>query len=130
MKSGIIQALLMVSSLYIHNFKLFAQYVFVVFGNIFDFILHNFLFLVGADIGEKGEGSDITCCEEGGRRPIAKEIRHPDCFEVEIPRNDPFYSRIRQTCMEFVRSMPAERPECNLGPREQVIYKLKSAFCT
>ena len=115
MKSGIIQELQMVSIVDIHNF------IYTHLAIISDFILHNFLFLVGADIGEKGEGSDITCCEEGGRRPIAKEIRHPDCFEVEIPRNDPFYSRIRQTCMEFVRSMPAERPECNLGPREQVI---------
>ena len=104
------------------------KHIYKFFSNIFDFILHNFSFLVGADIGEKGEGSDITCCEEGGRRPIAKEIRHPDCFEVEIPRNDPFYSRIRQTCMEFVRSMPAERPECNLGPREQVICQLNRAF--
>ena len=118
MKSEIIQVLLMVSSVVMHDF--IYTYIYI-FSNIFDLILHNFLFLVGADIGEKGEGSDITCCEEGGRRPIAKEIRHPDCFEVEIPRNDPFYSRIRQTCMEFVRSMPAERPECNLGPREQVI---------
>ena len=118
MKSGIIQELQMVSIVDIHNF-IYTHILFLAI--ISDFILHNFLFLVGADIGEKGEGSDITCCEEGGRRPIAKEIRHPDCFEVEIPRNDPFYSRIRQTCMEFVRSMPAERPECNLGPREQVI---------
>ena len=76
--------------------------------------------LVGAEVGEKGEGSDITCCEEDGIRPVSKDIRHPDCFEVQIPRNDPFYSRLGQTCMEFVRSMPAERPECNLGPREQV----------
>ena len=83
-------------------------------------VIYNFLALVGADIGEKGEGSDITCCEEDGRRPISKDIRHPECFEVQIPRNDPFYSRLGQTCMEFVRSMPAERPECNLGPREQV----------
>ena len=79
-----------------------------------------FISLVGAEVGEKGEGSDITCCEEDGRRPVSKDIRHPECFEVKIPRNDPFYSRLGQTCMEFVRSMPAERPECNLGPREQV----------
>ena len=73
-----------------------------------------------ADDGEKGEGSDITCCAEGGREPIDKDFKHPECFEIEIPRNDPFYARLGQKCMEFVRSMPAERPECNLGPREQV----------
>ena len=73
-----------------------------------------------ADDGEKGEGSDITCCAEGGRKPIDKSFKHPECFEIEIPRNDPFYARLGQKCMEFVRSMPAERPECNLGPREQV----------
>ena len=82
--------------------------------------IFDYCFLVGADVGEKAEGSDITCCEEDGRRPIAKDIRHPECLEIQIPRNDPFYSRLRQSCMEFVRSMPAERPECNLGPREQV----------
>ena len=86
-----------------------------------------FIPLVGAEVGEKGEGSDITCCEEDGRRPVSKDIRHPDCFEVQIPRNDPFYSRLGQTCMEFVRSMPAERPECNLGPREQVNILISSS---
>ena len=115
MKDVTTQALPMVGR-YISIIEMFSHYLCIWF---FTYIINP---LVGADEGEKGEGSDITCCEEGGRKPISKDIRHPDCFDVQIPRNDPFYSRLRQTCMEFVRSMPAERPECNLGPREQVIF--------
>ena len=80
----------------------------------------NLDFVGNVDNKEKGEGSDISCCTEDMRSPVDKEFKHPECFEVEIPRNDPFYARLRQRCMEFVRSMPAERAECNLGPREQV----------
>ena len=31
-----------------------------------------------------------------------------------------FYSRYNKTCMEFVRSSPAPRPDCALGPRDQI----------
>ena len=72
--------------------------------------------------GEGGEGSDIKCCEDGGVRSIREELRHPECLPIQVPARDPFYSRFGRRCMEFVRSMPAERPECNLGPREQVLF--------
>ena len=62
--------------------------------------------------------TDIFCCQFGQKSPPNQ--LHPECLPIEIPRNDIFFSRFNQRCMEFVRSMPAERPDCSLGPREQV----------
>lgn len=62
--------------------------------------------------------SDITCCLNGEQR--AFQELHPDCMPIEIPETDPFFGKFRQQCMEFVRSMPAVRPQCNFGPREQM----------
>ncbi|XP_042211466.1 peroxidase-like [Homarus americanus] len=62
--------------------------------------------------------SDITCCKSGQRRQ-PREL-HPDCIPIEIPLEDNFYNQFGQRCMEFVRSMPAMRPKCNFGPREQM----------
>ncbi|XP_047502342.1 peroxidase-like [Penaeus chinensis] len=62
--------------------------------------------------------SDITCCKRGQRRE-PREL-HPDCMPIEIPDTDTFFSQFGQRCMEFVRSMPAVRPKCNFGPREQM----------
>lgn len=63
-------------------------------------------------------GSGISCCRNG--REIDASLRHPDCFQIEIPRNDHMFAPFGERCMEFVRSLPAPRPECNFGPREQV----------
>ncbi|KAK4295988.1 hypothetical protein Pmani_031488 [Petrolisthes manimaculis] len=62
--------------------------------------------------------SDITCCSKGKQRDL-REL-HPDCMPILIPETDSFYSKFGQKCMEFVRSMPAVRPKCNFGPREQM----------
>ncbi|ODM94915.1 Chorion peroxidase [Orchesella cincta] len=67
----------------------------------------------------KGENSTgISCCENG--QPLEASLRHPDCFPIEITPEDSFYKQFNQRCMEFVRSLPAPRKECNLGPREQM----------
>ncbi|XP_022236918.1 chorion peroxidase-like, partial [Limulus polyphemus] len=63
-------------------------------------------------------GTGIVCCKpEILKNP---ELHHPACFEIVIPKNDPFFSQFGETCMEFVRSAPAPRPGCTLGPREQL----------
>ncbi len=48
------------------------------------------------------------------------QLIHPACFPISIPRNDPFYGPLGQTCLSFVRSAPAPRQKCRLGPREQL----------
>ena len=40
-------------------------------------------------------------------------LKHPECFPIMIPPDDPFYSQYDQHCMEFTRSSPAAR--CYLG---------------
>ncbi|XP_055331071.1 peroxidase-like [Paramacrobiotus metropolitanus] len=42
------------------------------------------------------------------------------CLPIDIPTNDPFYSRFGQRCMEFVRSLPGSRAGCTLGSRDQL----------
>lgn len=45
--------------------------------------------------------------------------RHPDCLIIEIPEDDPHFNGTYK-CMEFIRSSPAPRADCTLGPREQL----------
>lgn len=61
-------------------------------------------------------GSGILCCPP----QITPELRHPECMEINIPANDPFFRQFNQLCMEFVRTIPSPPPKCSLGPREQL----------
>ncbi|XP_053639505.1 salivary peroxidase/catechol oxidase-like isoform X3 [Cherax quadricarinatus] len=60
------------------------------------------------------------CCNEKDGVPLPEMFRHPDCLPISIPKTDVFYSQWNHTCMEFVRSSPAPRPNCALGPRDQI----------
>ena len=62
----------------------------------------------------------IQCCKEDGSGPISKLVLHPECFPIEIPENDPFFSKHGQRCMNFVRSMPAPQLSCTFGYGEQM----------
>ncbi|XP_021946283.1 peroxidasin homolog [Folsomia candida] len=45
---------------------------------------------------------------------------HPDCLPIKIMPDDAYFNTTFSTCMEFIRSSPAPRPDCTLGPREQL----------
>eukprot|EP00088_Acartia_fossae_P020565 TRINITY_DN2211_c0_g1_i10.p1 TRINITY_DN2211_c0_g1~~TRINITY_DN2211_c0_g1_i10.p1 ORF type:complete len:747 (-),score=69.80 TRINITY_DN2211_c0_g1_i10:194-2434(-) len=94
----------MISSL-VHSDKSVHEYaisiLFVAWGQFIDH-----------DITLTAETHDVKCCQ-------GPNITHPACLPIQIPHNDPFYSRYRQGCMNFVRSRAGLRAGCKLGPREQ-----------
>ena len=66
------------------------------------------------------ETNGIQCCSSDGTGPYSKLYRHPECFPIEIPENDPFFKKHGQRCMHFVRSMPGPQLGCTFGYGEQM----------
>ncbi|XP_045498321.1 peroxidase isoform X1 [Colias croceus] len=62
-------------------------------------------------LSKGANSSSLQCCKTG-------QQLHPECFPVELDKEDPFYQNYNITCMEFVRSAPA--PTCYFGAREQL----------
>ncbi|CAG0879688.1 unnamed protein product [Cyprideis torosa] len=79
------------------------------------FITHDINLAAIFKIDESNTG--IMCCMNG---TMIDPPPHPGCFPIPIPRDDPFFSRFNQRCMEFVRSMPGPRPDCGFGHAEQM----------
>ncbi|XP_075230965.1 salivary peroxidase/catechol oxidase-like isoform X2 [Lycorma delicatula] len=63
--------------------------------------------------------STISCCSPDGKDLSPRHL-HPACAPIDISSNDPFYSKFHHTCMSYVRSMAAMRPDCKFGPLEQM----------
>lgn len=61
----------------------------------------------------------IDCCTETGDSLTPRYI-HPFCQAIEIPDDDPYYSKLRIKCMNYVRSMLAVNSDCTFGPYEQL----------
>ncbi|KAF2896233.1 hypothetical protein ILUMI_09939 [Ignelater luminosus] len=60
------------------------------------------------------------CCQEGGRGLLPPEFTHPECLPITVSENDRFLSQFGIRCIEFVRSAPTTRIDCDLGFREQI----------
>ncbi|CAN7937954.1 unnamed protein product, partial [Ixodes hexagonus] len=57
-----------------------------------------------------GPGLD-DCCDELRRMS-------PECYPIDIPKDDPFFADFNVSCLTFTRSSPCFR--CRLGRREQM----------
>ncbi|GBP76895.1 Chorion peroxidase [Eumeta japonica] len=55
-------------------------------------------------LNKGANGSSLSCCDPS-------QPAHPECFPVQLDKEDPFYEDYNLTCMEFVRSAPA--PTCH-----------------
>ncbi|OQV20556.1 Chorion peroxidase [Hypsibius exemplaris] len=67
---------------------------------------------------KKGDWILPACC--GMDQHNGPNCQHPSCYPIKIPPNDPFYGQYQLTCMEFVRSQPANPRTCDLTPRQPV----------
>ncbi|XP_054158548.1 peroxidase-like [Oppia nitens] len=79
-------------------------------------IIDHDLTLTASTRATTGEG--LHCCNEDATRQV--RIKHPACKPIIIPRNDPFYSRHKHFCNNFVRNAAGPKYDCNLGYREQI----------
>lgn len=48
------------------------------------------------------------------------KFQHPNCLPIEVPPRDPVLGQFGIGCMEFTRSAPSTRIDCDLGWREQI----------
>ncbi|XP_011503270.1 PREDICTED: uncharacterized protein LOC105366506 [Ceratosolen solmsi marchali] len=60
------------------------------------------------------------CCLNGGLGFQPSEFMHPDCLPIAVHPHDRHLSKLSVRCLEFVRSGPAPRENCDFGPREQL----------
>lgn len=66
---------------------------------------------LGGESKDPATGSEPKCCQ------VPPDRRHPACWPIDIPPNDPFYSLFRQRCLEFARSATGLKEQCKLGSR-------------
>lgn len=52
----------------------------------------------------------IKCCGP-------EQAKHKLCLPIQVPPNDPLYSKFNVKCLEFRRTLAGVRPNCVLGPR-------------
>lgn len=64
------------------------------------------------------------CCSPDGRLQIPHEYAPAQCFPIEIPADDPLYSKYGQMCMNFMRSTTDVDRGCvppHVQPHEQIV---------
>ncbi|KAF5294389.1 hypothetical protein FQR65_LT10754 [Abscondita terminalis] len=60
------------------------------------------------------------CCQNNGLGLLPEELSHPECLPIPVSKTDWFLSQFGIRCIEFVRSAPTSRIDCDLGWREQI----------
>ena len=82
------------------------------------------------DLAHSPNFPDTNCCTDDGKsinNGLTEEERE-NCIPIEIPSNDPFYSKFGRRCLKMARAMTAPNLNCEMGSREQVISKIFNAF--
>ncbi|XP_076235056.1 uncharacterized protein LOC143179627 [Calliopsis andreniformis] len=65
-------------------------------------------------------GTIPQCCLNFGTGFQPPEFMHPECLPIAVSAQDSFFGPLGVKCLEFLRSGPAPRENCEFGPREQL----------
>nr|XP_012152649.1 PREDICTED: uncharacterized protein LOC100875470 [Megachile rotundata] len=65
-------------------------------------------------------GTVPQCCLKFGSGFQPPEFMHPECLPISVSSKDSFFGPLGVKCLEFVRSGPAPKEDCEFGPREQL----------
>ncbi|XP_034180354.2 uncharacterized protein LOC117604423 [Osmia lignaria lignaria] len=65
-------------------------------------------------------GTVPQCCLKFGSGFQPPEFMHPECLPIPVSSKDSFFGPLGVKCLEFVRSGPAPKEDCEFGPREQL----------
>ncbi|XP_067122505.1 peroxidase-like [Centruroides vittatus] len=98
----------LISSIVHRDYNVPSEKFTVLFMSFGQFIDHDLTF---ATLPEGNNGQRIQCCGKNNKE------KHPLCMEIEVPKDDPFFSRFNKNCLEFKRNLATQRPDCTLGPR-------------
>jgi len=62
----------------------------------------------------------VRCCGDNGLMHYITNKYVKSCNPIIIPNDDAFYEPKLQSCMDYVRSVPAMRSDCTFGHIDQV----------
>lgn len=62
----------------------------------------------------------MACCSKGNVNALPQALLNSNCMPIDVPINDSFYKQFNQTCLHFVRAIPALPNDCKLGPNELI----------
>ncbi|XP_055618137.1 chorion peroxidase [Toxorhynchites rutilus septentrionalis] len=68
----------------------------------------------------KINNQEIECCSPDGSAALQGDQQHFACLPIEVPPNDPFYSKFGVRCLNFVRLELARGGNCKLGHAKQL----------
>uniref|UniRef100_A0A0P5PEE0 Chorion peroxidase n=1 Tax=Daphnia magna TaxID=35525 RepID=A0A0P5PEE0_9CRUS len=66
------------------------------------------------------DGTPIVCCSEDGEHLDDEDRSHGKCLPIEVPKNDPFFSKFGRTCIPLIRASLACRTDGKLGHAAQL----------
>lgn len=107
-------------SIKVHGPKTDGQGLYnLMFMQIGQFLAHDFTEItVFRPLQVQAVGGGFDCCSP---QVLANpNLKHPECFAMQLPKDDPYYAQYGVKCLNFLRAVPVPMFDCAVGIREQM----------